>query len=439
MHILPESATRKSVTGRPDLSALSAPARKSFAPGVDLRALQIRSISTPGYYRAAHRLYLQVTCGTSGKTNKSWIFKYKFAGRAVEMGLGVYPSLSLASARKIRDEYSVLIAQSKDPRTERDRTREAYRAGIAQGATQTQVTFESCAAQVHELKLPEWRNAKHGQQWMNTLKTYVYPAFGKKAVAAIKSEDIVESLRPIWETKTETAWRTRDRVLSVLEWAEMQEFRLHDARLELKLKQALPDAKKLIKQKRKHHEALPYRAVGAFIARFNQTQCSAVVKLLHEFTILNGNRAGEARGALWSEIDLGQGCWLIHQSRMKGFEAHRIPLSSRAVTILKEVRQWSVPGSDLVFPSPSKAVKISDNTLTKQFRDMGMTHTVHGYRSSMRDWAAEQTEYQWEVMEKALAHKLDDETAAAYFRSDLYEKRKRMMEDWAAWCAIAGR
>ena len=353
------------------------------------------------------------------------------------MGLGVYPSLSLAAARSIRDEYSVLIAQSKDPRTERDRKREAYRAEVNQGAEQARVSFEWCASQVHELKLPEWRNVKHGQQWMNTLKTYVFPAFGKKSVATVKSEDIVEALRPIWETKTETAWRTRDRVLSVLQWAETQEYRVHDARLELKLKQALPDAKKLIKQKRKHHEALPYREVGAFIARFNQTQCSDVVKLLHEFTILNGNRAGEARGALWSEIDLDRGCWLIHQNRMKGFEAHRIPLSSRAVSILNAARKWSVPGNDLVFPSPNKAVKISDNTLTKQFRDMGLTHTVHGYRSSMRDWAAEQTEYQWEVMEKALAHKLDDETAAAYFQSDLYEKRKRMMEDWAAWCTIA--
>lgn len=432
---MPEPESIKSPAENSNLSSLPLLARKSFAAGVDLRELQIRSISTPGYYRAAHRLYLQVTCGASGNINKSWIFKYKFAGRAVEMGLGVYPSLSLASARKIRDEYSVLIAQSKDPRTERDRLRDAYRSGIAQGASQARVTFEWCAGQVHELKLPEWRNVKHGQQWMNTLKTYVFPAFGKKSVGAIKSDDIVEALRPIWEAKTETAWRTRDRVLAVLEWAETQEYRTHDARLELKLKQALPDAKKLIKQKRKHHEALPYREVGAFIGRFNQTHCSAVVKLLHEFTILNGNRAGEARGALWSEMDLPQGCWHIEQNRMKSFVAHRIPLSSRAVSILKEARSWSVSGNDLVFPSPNKAVKISDNTLTAQFRKMGMTHTVHGYRSSMRDWAAEQTEYQWEVMEKALSHKLEDETAAAYFRSDLYEKRKRMMEEWAAWCA----
>lgn len=401
---------------------------------LELRDAEIRALGKKGYHRVSQRLYVQVTIGVVGTIKRSWIFKYKFAGKSAELGLGPYPTISLRAATLSRDRLSILLAEGKDPKTERSRNASEYKATIIAERTKRANTFRSCAERLHSIKRPEWKNAKHAQQWISSLETYAYPLLGNMSVQDVRSQHVIASLEPIWQTKTETAWRTRDRIFKVLEWAQLQGYRSADEALELRVREALPDAKKLVSQKKQHHVSLPYRDVAQFIGRFNETECPAIVKLLHEFTILNGNRSGEARGALWSEIDLAQGRWVIGRERMKGGSEHRIPLSKRSLAILREAADLGTPGCHLVFPSPLTEKPISDNTLCQRFRQMGYLHTVHGYRSSMRDWAAEQTTYAWEVMEKALAHKVGTETEAAYFRSDLLEKRAAMMEDWSLWC-----
>mgnify|MGYP000485186183 CR=1 FL=1 len=334
-----------------------------------------------------------------------------------------------------RDKLVLMLVEGMDPKTELTAQRNAYRKAVIGDRKPAQPSFAVCAERLHHVKQPEWKNTKHAKQWIGTLQAYVYPAIGDKPVDTVCASDVIAVLQPIWFTKTETAYRVRDRVFQVLQWAIVQGMRKSDEQLEAMVRSAFPAAGKLLSQKRKHFAALPYAEVPAFIQQFNATGVPDIIKLLHEFTILNGNRSGEARGATWDEIDLQNKRWVIDKHRMKMGVEHRIPLSSRAIDILNQAKSMHIPGNSLVFPSPNTGKMVSDSTLTNRFREMGATHTVHGYRSAMRDWAAEKTNFAWEVMEKALAHRVGGETEVAYFRSDLFEKRAEMMEAWAGWCS----
>lgn len=412
------------------------PGAGTYRPtGRSLRDAAIRSRATPGYHRVSDRLYIQVTVNKHGLISRSWIMRYRFAGRSVELGLGPYPTVSLYQASVKRDRLVLMLIDGLDPKTELQARRRIYLASVISERKRDQPTFAECAERLHEVKRPEWKNEKHAKQWISTLSAYVFPALGNTAIDAIRARDLIEVLQPIWYDKTETAYRVRDRVFQVLQWAVVQGMRKSDEGLEAMVRSAFPAAGKLLSQKRKHFAALPYTEVPAFIRQFNATGVPDIVKLLHEFTILNGNRSGEARGATWDEIDLPNKRWVIDKRRMKMGVEHRIPLSRRAIEILNQAKSMQVSDNNLVFPSPNTGRMISDSTLTNRFREMGATHTVHGYRSAMRDWAAEKTKFAWEVMEKALAHRVGGETEAAYFRSDLFEKRARMMEAWAVWCS----
>lgn len=400
-----------------------------------LRDNQVRGLLSPGYHRVSDRLYLQVTVGKRGTTSRSWIMRYRFAGRSVELGLGPYPTVTLYQASVKRDKLVLMLVEGMDPKTELTAQRNAYRKAVIGDRKPAQPSFAVCAERLHHVKQPEWKNTKHAKQWIGTLQAYVYPAIGDKPVDTVCASDVIAVLQPIWFTKTETAYRVRDRVFQVLQWAIVQGMRKSDEQLEAMVRSAFPAAGKLLSQKRKHFAALPYAEVPAFIQQFNATGVPDIIKLLHEFTILNGNRSGEARGATWDEIDLQNKRWVIDKHRMKMGVEHRIPLSSRAIDILNQAKSMHIPGNSLVFPSPNTGKMVSDSTLTNRFREMGATHTVHGYRSAMRDWAAEKTNFAWEVMEKALAHRVGGETEVAYFRSDLFEKRAEMMEAWAGWCS----
>lgn len=418
----------------------AAPAAKSNVyrlGGPSLRDNQVRTLATAGYHRVSDRLYLQVTVSRRGTISRSWIMRYRFAGRSVELGLGPYPIVTLYQASVKRDKLVLMLVDGLDPKTELTARRQAYREAIRPDRKPAQPSFAVCAERLHQVKRPEWKNAKHAQQWINSLAAYVYPTLGDKPVDRVSARDVIEALQPIWFTKTETAYRVRDRIFQVLQWAVIQGMRKSDEQLETMVRSAFPAAGKLLSQKRKHFAALPYAEVPAFIQQFKATGVPDIVKLLHEFTILNGNRSGEARGAMWDEIDLDNRRWVIDKHRMKMGVEHRIPLSRRSIEILHEAKATQPAGGHLVFPSPNTGKMISDSTLTNRFREMGAMHTVHGYRSAMRDWAAEKTNFAWEVMEKALAHRVGGETEAAYFRSDLFEKRAEMMEAWAAWCSAA--
>lgn len=404
-----------------------------------LRDTQIRALNSAGYHRVDSRLYLQVTVNRTGAVRKSWIFRYRLAGKSSELGLGPYPVVSLATALSRRDTLLLAIDSGEDPREALGRKARAMPAKAVDQEHVERPLFVDFAERVHATLQHEWRNAKHADQWLSSIRNHALPHLRHRHVDEVTDEDILAILRPIWHEKTETAYRLRDRLFKVLEAAERGGLRQPDPLLRSRVRHALPQAKKLIKQKRVHHAALPYNDVPTFIRTFNSSGCSDAVKLLHEFTILNGNRSGEARGARWSEIDFAQRRWIIDRSRMKTGEEHRIPLSSRALEILHAAERLRRPDSDLVFPSPLLGRMISDAALTVQFKKMGYRHTVHGYRSSMRDWAAERTHFAWEVMEKALAHKVGGETELAYFRSDLFEKRREMMEAWAQWCGSTSR
>ena len=277
-----------------------------------------------------------------------------------------------------------------------------------------------------------WRNPKHRQQWRNTLDTYVYPSIGKLPVQAVDVAMVMKLLEPIWTAKPETAGRLRGRIESILDWATVRQFRTGDnpARWKGHLDQLLPKKGKI--HKVRHQPAMHYRDVPAFMAELrNQTSTSARAL---EFTVLNTVRTGEATGATWPEIDREARVWTIPAQRIKAERDHRVPLSDRALAILDALPREA--GNDHLFIGAREGKGLSDMAMLELLRGMaGNGYTVHGFRSSFRDWCAEQTNYPRELAEVALAHALKDKTEAAYQRGDLLEKRRRLMRDWSRYCA----
>lgn len=387
-----------------------------------LSATQVAKATKPGYHGDGGGLWLQVSpAGT-----KSWVFRFTLNGKAREMGLGALHTLSLAEAREKARLQRQQLLEKIDPIEARAA---AQRTVVASAARS--VTFRTEAENYIEAHRAGWKNAKHADQWANTLETYAHLFIGKALVSDIDTAMVMQCLQPIWTKKTETANRVRGRIESVLDYATALKHRSGDnpARWRGHLDNLLPRPSKVAKTE--HHAALPYAEASAFMKALRGQEGLGARAL--EFTILTAMRTGEAISARWSEIDLAAAVWTVPGVRMKAGKPHRVPLSKAAVTLLKGLQ-----GLDkaLVFPGAKQGKPLSNMAMLALLQKrMGRSDlTVHGFRSTFRDWAAEQSTFPNEVVEMALAHTIDDPTEAAYRRGDLYEKRTRLMQAWADYC-----
>ncbi|MEI8396285.1 MAG: integrase arm-type DNA-binding domain-containing protein [Rhodospirillaceae bacterium] len=390
-----------------------------------LSARTVASTNEPGRYADGGGLYLQV--GASG--GKSWLYRFMLAGKSREMGLGSLADVSLSEARTAVAEARKLLKAGTDPIAKRDAEREAARVAAALAAARA-MTFRQCAERYIEAHQAGWRNDKHRYQWTATLQAYVYPVLGDLPVQAVDLPLVLKVLEPIWSTKTETAARVRGRIEAVLDWATVRGYRTGDnpALWRGRLSHLLPARNKV--QKVEHHAALPYVEMGAFVAELRKRDAIAARAL--EFTILTAARTGEVTGAIWPEIDMEAAVWIVPAERMKAAREHRVPLSERALDILRTMAEHRQ--GDVVFPS-MRGNSLSNMAMMMMLRRMGRGDlTMHGFRSSFRDWAAERTAYPNEVVEMALAHSVGNKVEAAYRRGDLFDKRRRLMDDWSAFC-----
>jgi integrase len=388
-----------------------------------LIALNVERIKQPGMHLDGKGLYLCV----SQTGAKSWLFRYSAnGGKRREMGLGAYPSVSLAEARQRAEECRKLTTAGKDPLEVRKAEKQA-----AQIEAARQMSFRQCAEAYIETHRSTWKNAKHAYQWPQSLGTFVYPVFGDCPVQDVDVSLVIQALKPIWRTKTETAIRTRGRIERILDWARVSGFRTGEnpARWRGHLDQLLPAPSKIAKVE--HHAALPYAEIGAFM-KLLRAQGGLAARSL-EFTILMAARTGEVIGARWEEIDFTAKVWSIPGERMKAGKPHRVPLSQAALDLLKALQDASE--GPYVFPGGRRGKPLSNMAMLVLLRRMGRGDlTAHGFRSTFRDWAAEQTSFPREVAEAALAHMIENKVEAAYRRGELLEKRRRLMEAWASYC-----
>lgn len=380
----------------------------------------------PGRHADGGGLYLLVKPTGS----RTWVYRFMLAGKTRDVGLGPAAGQgagTLAQAREKANDLRKTVKGGVDPLAER--LREAAEARAATQAAQIAgITFKAVAETYIATNEASWRNDKHRQQWHNTLATYVYPEIGDLPVADIATAHVLKILEPIWKDKPETASRIRGRIETVLDAAKARGYREGEnpARWRGHIAQILPARSKL---GRGHHKAMPYEAIPAFVAQMHERE--AVAALALEFVILTATRTSEALGATWSEVDLDKALWTIPAERMKAGREHRVPLSPRAVEILEAVK---LLGKSILFPAV-KGGKLSTMAMAMLLRRMKQDCTVHGFRSGFRDWAAECTAYAHEVCEMALAHTIGNKAEAAYRRGDLFEKRRRLMADWATYCA----
>lgn len=403
-----------------------------------LSAAKVAKASTPGYLIDGGGLYLQITRRRSTRgaevhpsplasVTKSWTFRYRdrATGKLRELGLGGYPDVSLEEARTKAGEYRGLLREGRDPKTEKASIRARIKSDAA-----SSLTFDKASAACISSKRAGWRNVKHADQWTNTLATYASPTIGLLPVASIDLPLVLKVLEPIWIEKNETASRVRQRIESVLAWATVSGYRTGDnpARWRGHLDHLLPKPSKI--QKSEHHAALPYEEIGGFLRALRQRK--GIASLALEFAILTAARTGEVIGAEWTEFDLEKLTWTIPASRMKAGKEHVIPLSARAGEILRPMAE--AKRGPFVF-SEGEA-PLSNMAMHATLKRMGKGDiTVHGFRSTFRDWAGEQTNFPREVIEHALAHQLKDKAEAAYARSTMPEKRRKLMEAWSGYCA----
>jgi integrase len=386
-----------------------------------LTPLAVKRATQPGLYHDGHGLYLQVSVfGT-----KSWLYRFMRDGVARKMGLGALHTVPLALARRRAADARRALLDGIDPIDARKARRAATKLESAKA-----ITFRECAESCVTSQEAGWRNAKHVGQWRSTLATYAYPVIGDLPVANVDTGLVLKILEPLWATKPETATRLRGRIETVLNWATVREYRRGEnpARWRGHLDGVLPKSSKV--KRVKHHPALAYADLPAFMRELRRLDSISARAL--EFTVLTAARTGEVIGAQWSEIDLTAKTWTVPAGRMKAGKEHRIPLSDRAAMILETLlREGSY-----VFPGARAGRSLSNMAMLELLRGMrGMGATVHGFRSTFRDWAAERTNYPEFVVEKALAHVVADKVEAAYRRGDLFEKRARLMDDWTIYCA----
>lgn len=378
--------------------------------------LTTRRVQTakPGKYSDGANLYLIVASAGSRK----WVLRFTWRGKAKEMGLGSASTVTLAEARDRAINARRKISQGLNPIDDRKRDK-----GIP--------TFGDMADSVREALSVSFRNEKHKAQWKTTLETYADPLW-KKPVDAINTDDILAVLKPIWTTKAETASRLRGRIEKVLDAAKAKGFRdgENPARWRGHLDHLLPRPSKL---SRGHHAAMPYEKMAAFMAKLRERDATAALAL--EFCILTAARSGEVLGARWPEIDFERKIWTVPASRMKAGREHRVPLTVRATSILRRLEK--LRSSELVFPGQSAGKPLSNMAMSMVLRRMEIDNaTVHGFRSSFRDWAGNVSTFPRELAETALAHVIGDKAEQAYRRSDALEKRRRLMEAWAEYCEL---
>ncbi len=391
-----------------------------------LSAKAVAAKKDPGYYNDGGGLYLQV----SPSLSKSWIFRYRINGGRREMGLGSLLDVALADARAKRDSFRKLLREGTDPIQAR-RNAELERALSAARS----MTFKQCATAYIESHSAGWKNEKHKAQWESTLETYCGSVFGLLPVQEIDTALVLKALEPIWTKKPETASRVRARVERVLDWAKVRGYRdgANPALWRGHLDTLLPSLEK--KKRVKHHPALPFQEMPAFMKELRAQQGLAARAL--ELLILTATRTGETINSQWSEFDLDAAVWTIPAARMKAHREHEVPLSPRAVAILKELNKSR--SSDFVFPGKPKR-PLSNMALLALLKRMDREEiTVHGFRSTFRDWASESTNYPRDVCEMALAHQIANATEAAYRRGKLFPKRALLMRDWEKFCATTTR
>lgn len=392
-----------------------------------LTAKAVQTSTKLGYTADAMQpgLNLQVVQGAAGFV-RSWVFRYTspVTRKRREIGIGPVHTRSLADARAEAARFRQQILDGLDPKDERDRQRLD---NVLKHSKR--LTFEEAAERCIAARQHEWKNAKHRHQWTASLKAYAYPSLGKLPVEQITKQLVFAVLDPIWTTKTETATRVRQRIETVMDWAKAGGFTAGDNPASLKggLGHLLPKASKVAKVE--HHPALPYVQAHAFVQALRAKRGIAAKAL--EFLFLTASRSGEVLGATWGEIDLVGKVWTIPGERMKAGREHRVPLSSRAVTILKDL----LPGrfDAFVFANPSGRKGLSNAAMLALMRGMDdfSGYVPHGLRSTFRDWASETTSYANETLELALAHTIKNQAEAAYRRGDQLEKRAKLMEQWA--------
>jgi integrase len=380
----------------------------------ELSALEVKRLTEPGLHAVGTVAGLRLLVKSTGA--RSWVLRTMIGTRRAELGLGGYPTVTLAQAIEYARDALQQIRGGTDPAA----ARRAKRVTV-------EWTFKKTAEAYITAHTPGWKNPKHAQQWGNTLAAYAYPVFGERHVRDVTKADVLAAIEPIWSTKNETANRVRNRIELVLAYAVQRELRpegLNPARWRSNLDVALPKASKVSKVE--HHAALAIDQMHGFMQRLRKAEGMGARAL--EFAVLCASRSGEVRGATWQEIDLQAGVWSIPSERMKSDRPHRVPLSDRALELLEALPRFE--DVELVFPGQGGKA-LSDMTLTATLRRMKVDATAHGFRSSFRDWCAERTATPSEVAEMALAHAVGDATEQAYRRSDLFEKRRELMALWS--------
>lgn len=393
-------------------------------------ALFVKHLKRPGKFPDGGNLYLKVRKSTrkirTDAVTKSWLFRYSRFGKDTWLGLGPYPDVTLSEARDLATRERKKIWQGIDPLTDK-RARQI----AARTAHENMLSFAECAELYIESQAPGWSNPKHVEQWRSTLKNLAGPIIGHLSVDQIDTALIMRCVEPIWTTKTETASRLRGRIESVLDWSAVRGYRQGDnpARWRGHLDKLLPRPSQVARVK--HHAALPFTDIGAFMGQIRAD--TGVASRALEFTILTAARTNEVVRAEWSEVDLGRKIWIVPAERMKSKREHRVPLSAAALSTLEAVRGRS---NIYVFPGHKRHSHLSNAAMMQVLKRVGHSNiTVHGFRSTFRDWCAESTNYSSDVAEMALAHALRDKTEAAYRRGDLLEKRARLMTGWAIYCS----
>ena len=375
-----------------------------------LSATRVKALRDPGRYSDGDGVHLFI--GKNGR--KSWVQRITVDNRRRDIGLGGYPTVSLAQARKRASDNREAIGSGRDP--------------VADKRRSAMPTFSEAAYTVHEANKPRWRNGSHTSAWIQTLERHAFPKIGSKGIDKIARTDVLDVLTPIWSTRPETARRVRQRMRTIFRWAMANEL------IETNLAgEAIDGALPSMPKVKAHLRALPYQEVGSALKTVDASQTSLAAKRCLRFLVLTAARSGEARGATWDEIDLDSATWAIPTSRMKAGVEHRVPLSDQALDVLTLAQQLE-DGSGLCFPSPLRPGRmLSDMTMTNILRKSGLADraTVHGFRTSFKTWTMEQTDTPWAVGEAALAHQLGGSVEQAYARSDLFVRRQTLMQQWA--------
>jgi integrase len=401
-----------------------------------LTAAKVKTAGPGRYFDGDGLVLLVRKAPRAGEPDRAfWLFRYTGNERIREAGLGRARgpnAVSLADARERARRLKDRVREGKDPLAERDAEKATAKADAAR-ATATAMTFAQVADMFIAAHEAGWRNPKHRQQWRNTLRDYVLPSIGDLPVGNIDTSVVMRILEPLWREKVETATRVRGRIESCLDYARARGWREGEnpARWRGHLDHLLPRRSKV--RRVEHHAALPWREIGAFMAVLRSN--SSISARCLEFVVLTAGRSGEARGARWREIDLAHAVWTIPASRMKAAKEHRVPLPDPAVGVLRQMAELGREPGAFVFPGLSPDRPLSDRALAQVVDAIGEANaTVHGFRSTFRDWCAETTNHPRELAEAALAHTLSDKVEAAYLRGDLLERRRALMSAWATFC-----